>query len=224
LFKTTIKGVTRQPQEKRVQNDKKHNLCTTFENLNWNKSLLELTTMQKVRRWQQVTNYTYKQLWQKETTWETYKTTMNKIMQDIIPPQLVIFSLIHPSFFFPSCLPFSFISLLNQLHFHFHKLLSYLLLFIFFMPIICPFLIKFSFIFVELTPFPQLLSWILKRGKKKRKWSMHIFCVLCSHYVVCLFVILPQKISVHNKMRVLHLSRSLTTMIFLEKWGCHIVT
>lgn len=34
LFKTTIKGVTRQPQEKRVQNDKKRNLCTTFKNLN----------------------------------------------------------------------------------------------------------------------------------------------------------------------------------------------
>jgi hypothetical protein len=28
---------------------------------------------------------------------------------------------------------------------------------------------------------------------------MHIFCVLCSHYVVCSFVILPQKIRVHNK-------------------------
>jgi hypothetical protein len=47
---------------------------------------------------------------------------------------------------------------------------------------------------------------------------------LCSHYVVCSFVILPQKIRVYNKMRVLHLPRSLTILVFLEKWGCHIVT
>jgi hypothetical protein len=63
-----------------------------------------------------------------------------------------------------------------------------------------------------------------KEREEKKKWNMHIFCVLCSHYVVCSFVILPQKIKVHNKMRVLHLPRSLTFMVFLEKWGCHIVT
>ncbi len=154
---------------------------------------------------------------------EAYKTTMNKIMQEIIPPQLVIFSLIHP-FFFPSCLPFSLISLLNQLHFHFHNLLTYLLFFFFFIPIICPFPTKFSFIFCWINPISTIVILNPKEREEKKKWNMHIFCVLCSHYVVCSFVILPQKIKVHNKMRVLHLPRSLTFMVFLEKWGCHIVT
>lgn len=63
---------------------------------------------------------------------EAYRTTMNKIMQDIIPPQLVISSLIHPSFFFfmltifpyffvePAPLPFSLSCILPTSLFHFH--------------------------------------------------------------------------------------------------------
>jgi hypothetical protein len=44
----------------------------------------------------------------------------------------------------------------------------------------------FSFLFfIEQTSFPWLSFWIQKR-KKKRKWNMHMYCVLCSVFI-CLF-------------------------------------
>jgi len=78
---------------------------------------------------------------------EAYKTIMNKSIARYHSSTISYF-FSHTSFlFFFSCLPFSLISLLNQLHFHFHYLLSYLLPFVFFMLVICSFPTNFSFIF-----------------------------------------------------------------------------
>jgi hypothetical protein len=100
LFKTTIKGVTRQPQEKRMQMTKN---VTCVQHLKTSIETSHCWSLQQCKKLEDdnkspitlINNYD-----KRKQHGEAYKITMNKIMQEIIPPQLVIFSLIHPSFFF----------------------------------------------------------------------------------------------------------------------------